>query len=110
MKLFSLQDIPYEAVSHDPGLKKKVLARDPLPSIKNINHIILQPGDRASEHSHSDCVEVFYCMRGDAEFSVQGKTLPIRKGHLLFVERGEMHAILEVKEESEFLYLHVNSA
>ncbi len=68
MKLFSLQDIPYEPVSHDPRLKKKVLARDPLSFIKHINHIILQPGDSASEHTHSGYVEVFYCIRGDAEF------------------------------------------
>lgn len=79
MKLFSLHDIALEPVSHDPGLAKKVLARDPLPSIKHISHIILQPGDSASEHSHSDYVEVFYCIRGDAEFSIQGETLSIKK-------------------------------
>ena len=110
MKLFSLQDIPYEAVSHDRGLKKKVLVRDPFPCIKNISHIILQPGDCASEHSHSDYVEVFYCIRGDAEFFIQGTTLSIRKGHLLFVEPGEVHAIQKVNEETELLYFHVISA
>jgi len=110
MKFFSLQDIPYEPVSHDPVLKKKVLARDPLPFIKHINHIILQPGDSASEHVHSDYVEVFYCIRGDAEFSIKGKILPVRKGNLLFVEPGEVHAIQKVNEETELLYLHVISA
>ena len=109
MKLFSLHDIPYEPVSHDPGLKKKVLARDLLPSIKQISHIILQPGESAFEHSHSDYVEVFYCIRGDAEFSIQGKGISIRKGHLLFVEPGEMHAIEKVNEETELLYFHVIS-
>jgi quercetin dioxygenase-like cupin family protein len=107
VKLFSLHDIPLEPVSHDAGLAKKVLARDPLPSIKHISHIILQPGDSASEHSHSDYVEVFYCIRGDAEFSVQGETLSIKKGHLLLVEPGEKHSIRNVKEETELLYLHV---
>jgi hypothetical protein len=80
VKLFSLHDIPLEPVSHDLGLAKKILARDPLPSIKHISHIILQPGDSASEHSHSDYVEVFYCIRGDAEVSIQGETLSIKKG------------------------------
>jgi quercetin dioxygenase-like cupin family protein len=109
MKLFSLQDVPYEPVSHDPGLKKKILARDPVPFIKHINHIILQPGDSVSEHSHSDYFEVFYCIRGDAEFSIKGKILSVRKGNLLFVEPGEAHAIQKVSEETELLYLHVTS-
>jgi hypothetical protein len=33
MKLFSLNETPYEPVSHDPGLKKKVLMRDILPFV-----------------------------------------------------------------------------
>ena len=107
MKLFSLHDIPYEPVSHNAGLKKRVLATDLLQSIKHISHIILQPGDRASEHLHSDYGEVFYCIRGDAEFSVQGKGISIRKGNLLVVEPGEMHAIEEVNEETELFYFHV---
>ncbi len=107
MKLFSLHDVPYEPVSHDPMLKKKVLARDPFPFIKHINHIILQPGDSASEHMHSVYGEVFYCIRGDAEFSIQGKILSIRKGDLLIVETGEVHAIQKVNEETELLYFHI---
>jgi quercetin dioxygenase-like cupin family protein len=109
MKLFSLHNIPYEPVSHDPMLKKKVLARDPLPFIKHISHIILKPSDSASEHTHSGYVEVFYCIRGDAEFSIQGKTISIRKGNLLFVEPGEVHSIQKVNEETELLYFHVTS-
>jgi mannose-6-phosphate isomerase-like protein (cupin superfamily) len=107
MKLFSLNETPYEPVSHEPGLKKRVLAKDILPSVKHISHIILQPGNSASEHSHSDYVEVFYCIRGDAVFSIKGENISIRKGHLLFVEPGEIHSILKVNEETELLYLHV---
>lgn len=110
MKLFSLYDTPLEPVSHDPGLAKKVLAKDPLPFIKHISHIILRPGESASEHSHSGYVEIFYCIRGDTEFSIQGKTLSIKKGHLLLVEPGEKHSIPNVKEETELLYLHVTLA
>jgi mannose-6-phosphate isomerase-like protein (cupin superfamily) len=107
MKLFSLDEASFEPVSHDPKLKKKVLARDILPSLKHVSHIILQPGDSASEHSHSDYVEVFYCIRGDAVFFINGKSVSIRKGHLLFVEPGETHSIQKVNEETELLYLHV---
>ena len=71
MKLFSLDETPYEPVSHDPGLKKKVLTRGTLPHVKHISQIILQPGDSASEHIHTDDIEVFYCIRGNAEFLIK---------------------------------------
>ncbi len=102
-----MHNTSYEPVSHDLKLGKRVLARNPTPPITQISYIMLYPGDSSSEHSHVDYVEVFYCIKGDAEFSVQGKTLSIRKGHLLFVEPGEMHAIQKVNEETELLYFHV---
>jgi hypothetical protein len=50
MKLFPLNEIPFEPVSHKPGLKKKVIARGMLPFVSQISHIILQPGTIVSEH------------------------------------------------------------
>jgi quercetin dioxygenase-like cupin family protein len=41
---------------------------------------------------------------------MQGKTLSIRKGNLLFVEPGEVHSIQKVNEETELLYFHVTSS
>lgn len=109
MKLFSLDESPYESVSHDPKLKKRILTRDTLPHIKHISHIMLQPGDSASEHFHTDTIEVFYCIRGNAEFLVNGKYISIKKGNLLFVEPGEIHSIPEIKEETELLYFLISS-
>jgi mannose-6-phosphate isomerase-like protein (cupin superfamily) len=105
MKLFSLNEIPYEPVSHDPGLKKKVLAKNTLPFVSQISHFILQPGTSVSVHSHSDYFEVFYCIRGTSVFLIKGENVPIKKGHLLIVEPGEPHAI-DVIEETELLYFH----
>jgi len=104
MKLFSLNETPYESASHDPGLKKKVLTRGSLPYVRHISHIILKPGDSASEHSHTDDVEVIYCIRGDVEFVIKGESVSIKKGHLLFLEPGEIHSIPKVNEETELLY------
>ena len=107
MKLFSLDETPYEPVSHDPGLKKKVLTRGTLPHVKHISHIILQPGDSASDHVHIDNVEVFYCIRGNAEFLIKGQKVFLRKGQLLLIEPGEVHSIPKIKEETELLYFRV---
>lgn len=105
MKLFSLNETPYEPVSHDPRLKKKVLAKGLLPCVSQISHIILKPGSSVSEHVHTNYFEVFYCIRGTAVFLIKGERVSIKEGNLLIVEPGEPHAI-DVIEETELLYLH----
>ncbi|MGB9714895.1 MAG: cupin domain-containing protein [Thermodesulfovibrionales bacterium] len=108
MRLFSLDKAPLEPVSHNPELKKRVLTHDTLPHIKHISHIILHPGDSASEHVHNDSFEVFYCIRGNAEFLIKGECVSIKDGILLFVEPGEVHSIPKIKEETELLYFRVS--
>jgi mannose-6-phosphate isomerase-like protein (cupin superfamily) len=107
VKLFSLEESPFEPVSHDPQLKKKVLARDPLPSLLHVSHIVLPRGSAASEHSHADFAEVFYCIRGEAVFLVEGKEVFVREGNLLIVEPGELHCITRIVKELELLYFHI---
>lgn len=107
MKLFSLEKTPYEPVNHDPRLKKRVLVKDILPSISTISHIILKPGNIVIEHTHYNFFEVFYCICGKSIFSVKGERISVKKGNLLFVEPHEPHAIIEVLEDTELLYLHI---
>ena len=106
MKLFSLHDTPFEPISHDPQLKKKVLTRNTIPHIKHISHASFPPGSTVSEHSHSDGAEVFYCIRGKAAFFINGQRAVIMEGHLLIIEPGELHSISEIREETELLYFY----
>jgi mannose-6-phosphate isomerase-like protein (cupin superfamily) len=110
MKKISLKEIASDPVSHDPGLRKKVLARDISLYLKSISHIILNLGDSVSEHSHSDFLEAFYCIRGYALFHIEGETVEVETGHLLFIELGEKHSIPKVIEETELLYFHMKEA
>jgi mannose-6-phosphate isomerase-like protein (cupin superfamily) len=106
MKLFCLEETPFEPISHDPQLKKRVLAREALPFVKQISHVILPPGSEVSAHLHSDNAEVFYCIRGVVVFLINQKSFSIKRGHLLIIEPGESHSIPEVIEETELLYFH----
>ena len=108
MKIFSLDDTPYDQISHDPQLKKRVLMRDKLSCVKHISHTILQPGNKASEHIHND-IEVFYCIRGASVFLINGQKVSVKKGTLLYVEPGEPHAIPEIIEETEILYFRLSA-
>ncbi len=104
MKLSRLDSMPFEPVSHDPRLRKKVLLRDPLPGMKHISHIILRPGERVTVHSHPDAYEVFYCIRGEARMKVGEEEISLLNGTCLVVEPGEEHAFVEIIDEVELLY------
>ena len=106
MKRFSLSETPYAPVSHDPGLKKKVLiASGTLTGIKHLSHIVLKEGQTAVEHAHAGVSEVFYCIRGRVVFTVNGLEQHLRPGECLVVEPGQQHSIADVPEECEMLYL-----
>jgi len=107
MKLFSLNETPNEPISHDPQLRKKVIARNQLPCLKHISHVILPPGSKVSEHSHPDGAEIFYCIRGEAVFLIKGERFFIKRGHLLIIELGELHSIPEIIEETEMLFFYI---
>jgi mannose-6-phosphate isomerase-like protein (cupin superfamily) len=110
MKKISLNDISTEPVSHDPGLKKKILIRGISLYLKSISHIVLKPGDNVTEHSHSDFLEAFYCIRGSAIFRIEGKSVAVKTGIFLFIDVGEKHSIPEVIEETELLYFHLKDS
>lgn len=110
MKLYSLESTPYEPESHDPGLRKKVLLRDVIPSVEHVSHIVLLPGNHGSMHSHPEAFEVLYCVRGAVLFIVKEEEFVLKKGDCLIVEPGEPHALPDVIEETELLYFKVSEA
>lgn len=80
----------------------------PVSCLKRVSHIVLEQGATASAHTHPGSYEVFYCARGALTFSVMGEPVLLRKGHLLVVEPGEEHAIVEVSAASEMVYFMVD--
>jgi mannose-6-phosphate isomerase-like protein (cupin superfamily) len=103
MRLNRLDKLPFEPVSHDPELKKKVLAKD-VSCVEKLSHIVLVPGSRVSPHSHQKGYEVMYFVRGEALFKVKGNEVRLKKGDCLVVEPEEDHEIIDIIEETELLY------
>lgn len=107
MKIYSLSRTPFEPVSHDPGLKKRVLVTDEIPHVRNISHVLLRAGDRASSHSHKDAFEVLYCLRGRVVFEVEGRAVTVEQGDCIVIEPSEVHSIPQVVEDTELFYFKV---
>lgn len=106
MRLHTLEKAEEKPVSHDPGLKKKLLVPEGVGCVRHISQIVLKPGASASAHAH-DATEVFYCVRGEMTFHVNGNPVLLAAGSCLIVEPGEEHAIVEVAVESEMVYMMV---
>jgi quercetin dioxygenase-like cupin family protein len=52
----------------------------------------LQGGSGVPEHIHENSVEMLYVEEGEAEMSVEGKTLPVRPGDAVYIPAGTRHA------------------
>ncbi len=104
MRTNSLGSAPFTEVRHNPKIKKQVLLQD-LSCVKHISHTTLKPGDTAFVHSHEGGYEIFYCVRGRIAFRVGEKEVALKEGGILAVEPGEPHAITDVFEETELVYL-----
>lgn len=109
MRLHTLEKAEEKPVSHNPELKKKLLVPEAVGCVRHISQIVLKPGASASAHAHNGATEVFYCVRGELTFNVNGKSVLLAAGSCLIVEPGEEHAIVEVAVESEMVYMMVTA-
>jgi quercetin dioxygenase-like cupin family protein len=58
------------------------------------------PGDYVEEHAHLTSDEVFYGIAGSGRITVEGESLDIGPGDLVFIPAGERHMV-EVSESAQ---------
>ncbi|MEO1373710.1 MAG: cupin domain-containing protein [Cyanobacteria bacterium J06635_10] len=95
MKFTSLNDLPQEAVSHNPEIKKKVMLRfGDLPHLTNFSQARFAPGQLAAAHAHQDMCEVFFVESGSGLIRIDNQEYPLLPGSCVAVEVGEVHEIV----------------
>lgn len=52
------------------------------------------PRKRVAEHTHPECIEISYCLRGELAFSCMGKDYPFRTGSVFVTRPEERHRLL----------------
>jgi quercetin dioxygenase-like cupin family protein len=60
----------------------------------------LQPGAAVPEHLHEGSVEILYIEEGEAEMTVAGQTLRVRKGDAVYIPAGAKHSAKVVSEKA----------
>jgi len=52
------------------------------------------PREQAPEHTHPECLEISYCLRGELVFSCNGEEFPFRSGSVFVTKPNEPHRLL----------------
>jgi CMP-N-acetylneuraminic acid synthetase/quercetin dioxygenase-like cupin family protein len=55
--------------------------------------ICQQPGEGNRRHYHDDWNEWWYIVDGEWEWEIEGKTMIVSKGDIIFIEKGKLHKI-----------------
>ena len=87
-------EIPFEGVSHNPEIRKKVLIRHgELPGLTGFSQAVFSCGQKADAHSHDNMYELFFVECGTGVIQVDGADYPVSAGAVIVVAPGEEHEI-----------------
>lgn len=95
MKITNANNLPQQAVSHNPEITKKVmLSGNDLPHLTNFSQATFAPGQVAIAHSHQDMSEVFFVSAGTGIIRLDETEYSLTPGVCVAVEVGETHEII----------------
>ena len=95
-----LSDLPFEPVSHNPAIRKRVLLRaGQLAPVTQFAEARFAPGEVAPAHAHADMGEVFLAVSGRGQVTVDGAAYPLGPGECVAIAPGEVHELANVGEE-----------
>jgi len=91
-KTLQMEDLPWEPFGGKTReIYRKPLSRQSFPSNFRASLTLAKPGGEFPEHS-DPYAHIFYILEGEGEASVEGESVPWRKGTALTVPAGKKHA------------------
>ena len=104
MKITDTNNLPQQAVSHNPEITKKVMLSDKdLPHLTNFSQATFAPGQVAIAHSHEDMYEVFFVSAGMGIIRIDETEYSLTPGVCVAVELGETHEIINTGSKNLIL-------
>ena len=101
MKKTNLNDLPQQAVSHNPEITKKVmLSSQDIPHLTNFSQATFAPKQVASAHFHQDMYEVFFVSAGAGIMKIDGKEHHLTPGVCIAIATGETHEVINTGTEN----------
>lgn len=67
--------------------RKEIFKREPIDT----GLLLYMPGQKTTEHMHSNMDEIFYVINGEGTITINGESAPLREGDTIYSPRGEKH-------------------
>ena len=64
------------------------------------NHIFIEPGNGVDWHIHHGDGEIYYILKGEGEYSDNGRLVTVRAGDVTSVGDGEGHSLINTGKET----------
>lgn len=61
--------------------------------------ICQMPGEGNRRHYHADWNEWWYIVDGKWEWEIEGKTITVSKGDIVFIEKGKLHKVTAIGDK-----------
>jgi quercetin dioxygenase-like cupin family protein len=90
-ELIHLEKIPWEPFGgQTKGIFRKILSLQDFPSGFRATLTLAKPGGEFPEHD-DPYTHIFYILEGEGEASLDGQTVPLKRGTALTVPAGKRH-------------------
>jgi len=110
MRLVHAGSVEDHDLSHDPGIRKRVLIEPGrVPGLTQMARCEIPAGRATSVHAHPDMIEVFYVDAGRGRAVIDDRVVDLARGSCLTVEPGERH-ILEAAPDGPMTLLYFGLA
>jgi quercetin dioxygenase-like cupin family protein len=91
MRLFSWDEVKTEVMN--PNVKRKVITGDKAM----VAQVFIAKGGVVPEHHH-ESEQLTYIMEGALEFELEGRTVVVRKGHVLHIPSNVPHRAVALED------------
>jgi quercetin dioxygenase-like cupin family protein len=91
-KIFAPDELPHLSSTRDKRQRIDLITEE-LHGTQAIrgDMIVYPPENTGSPHYHRGAVEIKYVLRGSGTFDIDGELYQVRAGHMILLERGEVH-------------------
>ena len=70
---------------------------------KSVMSVILHPGTSIGSHQHVGNLELYYVIKGEGIFTLNGESFPIHAGQTGYMKPGDLHGIENTGDEDMLL-------
>ena len=78
-------------------------------SRQTFGYVTIRPGERNGEHLHPNCEEILFVAQGECEHYVDGETVKLRKGDMIFVPENARHYAVNTGDKDLVLIISYSS-